>query len=67
VTAACLAHMGHRVVGVDVNPAKVEMAESGRAPVLEPGLDQLVREGRELRTEGVGSRRSATQWKGRFS
>ncbi len=47
VTAACLAHKGHRVVGVDVNPAKVEMVESGRAPVLEPGLDQLVREGRE--------------------
>ena len=34
VTAACLAHKGHRVVGVDVNPAKVEMVESGRAPVL---------------------------------
>lgn len=47
VTAACLANKGHRVVGVDVNPAKVEMVESGRAPVLEPGLDQLVREGRE--------------------
>src|SRR6266704_2609004 len=47
VTAACLAHKGHRVVGVDVNPAKVEMVESGRAPVLEPGLDQLVREGHE--------------------
>ena len=47
VTAACLAHKGHRVVGVDANPAKVEMVESGRAPVLEPGLDQLVREGRE--------------------
>ncbi len=47
VTAACLSHMGHRVVGVDVSPAKVKMVESGRAPVLEPGLDQLVREGRE--------------------
>src|SRR6266516_4503020 len=46
VTAACLAHKGHRVMGMDVNPAKVEMVESGRAPVLEPGLDQLVREGR---------------------
>ena len=47
VTAACLAHRGHRVMGVDVNPAKMEMLQSGRAPVLEPGLDQLVREGRE--------------------
>ena len=44
VSAACLAHKGHRVIGVDVNPGKVEMLESGRAPVLEPGLDQLVSE-----------------------
>ena len=42
VTAACLAHKGHQVVGVDTNPLKVEMLESGRSPVLEPGLDQLV-------------------------
>src|SRR5215472_15472546 len=42
VTAACLADAGHRVIGVDVNPAKVEMLESGRAPVLEPGLDELI-------------------------
>jgi GDP-mannose 6-dehydrogenase len=42
VTAACLADAGHRVTGVDVNPAKVEMLESGRAPVLEPGLDELI-------------------------
>ncbi|PYX88294.1 MAG: UDP-glucose 6-dehydrogenase, partial [Acidobacteria bacterium] len=38
VTAACLAHKGHRVIGVDVNPGKVEVLESGQAPVLEPGL-----------------------------
>ena len=44
VTAACLAHKGHRVIGVDVNPGKVEVLESGQAPVLEPGLDQLVSE-----------------------
>ncbi len=46
VTAACLAEAGHQVVGVDVNPAKPEMLESGRAPVLEPGLDELVASGR---------------------
>lgn len=44
VTAACLAHQGHRVTGVDVNPGKVEMLESGRSPVLEPRLDELVRD-----------------------
>jgi len=42
VTAACLAHKGHRVWGVDVNPSKVAMLESGHPPVLEPGLEQLV-------------------------
>jgi GDP-mannose 6-dehydrogenase len=46
VTAACLARLGHRVLGVDVSAAKVEMIESGRSPVLEPGLDQLIAEGR---------------------
>ncbi len=42
VTAACLASKGYRVLGVDVNAAKVEMLESGRPPVLEPGLDELI-------------------------
>ena len=41
VTASCLAHIGHRVIGVDVNPAKVEMLNKGLAPVLEPQLEQL--------------------------
>jgi len=45
VTAACLAHKGHEVVGVDVNPLKVEMMESGQAPVLEPRLKELIEEG----------------------
>lgn len=45
VTAACLAHKGHEVVGVDVNPLKVKMMESGQAPVLEPRLKELIEEG----------------------
>jgi GDP-mannose 6-dehydrogenase len=44
VTAICLAHKGHRVIGVDVNSGKVEMIEAGRSPVLEPRLDELVSE-----------------------
>lgn len=44
VTAACLAHKGNRVVGVDVNPAKVQMLESGRSPILEPRLEEIVSE-----------------------
>ena len=44
VSAACLARRGHDVVGVDVNTEKVEMVGSGRSPVLEPGLPELVAE-----------------------
>ena len=45
VSAACFASMGHRVIGVDVNPAKVEMLESGRSPIIEAGMNELVAEG----------------------
>jgi GDP-mannose 6-dehydrogenase len=44
VTAACLAHVGHRVVGVDRDRFKVESVLSGRAPFFEPGLEVLVRD-----------------------
>src|SRR5215469_5361514 len=37
--------MGHRVTGVDVNPAKVEMVESGRSPIIESRMNELVAEG----------------------
>ncbi len=47
VTAACLANRGSQVIGVDVSPRKVQMFESGRAPVLEPGLEDLVVKGRD--------------------
>ena len=47
VTAACLADAGHCVTGVDVNATKLALLESGRAPVLEPGLDDLVATGRK--------------------
>jgi UDPglucose 6-dehydrogenase len=44
-TAACLAYLGHNVVGVDVDPAKVEALRAGRIPIYEPGLDGLVAAG----------------------
>jgi GDP-mannose 6-dehydrogenase len=47
VTAACLAHVGHRVVGVDRDQFKVDTVRSGRAPFFEPGLEQLVHDGVE--------------------
>jgi GDP-mannose 6-dehydrogenase len=44
VSAACLARAGHRVIGVDVNSDKVEMLASGRSPILEPRMRELVAE-----------------------
>jgi GDP-mannose 6-dehydrogenase len=44
VTAACLAHLGHRVTGVDRDQFKVDTVSAGRAPFFEPGLEALVRE-----------------------
>lgn len=42
VTAACLAAKGFRVLGVDVNPGKVELLGSGHSPIVEAGLEELV-------------------------
>jgi GDP-mannose 6-dehydrogenase len=46
VTAACLAHQGHRVVGVDPDGHKVARINAGRSPIVEPQLDELVAEAR---------------------
>jgi UDPglucose 6-dehydrogenase len=45
VTAACLAAAGHEVTGYDANPETTRRLQDGHAPVFEPGLDNLVREG----------------------
>jgi UDPglucose 6-dehydrogenase len=42
VHAACMADLGHEVLGVDVDPRKVEMLSSGRSPFFEPGLDEVL-------------------------
>jgi GDP-mannose 6-dehydrogenase len=47
VSAAALAADGHEVVGVDVQPGKVEMVHSGRSPIVEPGLDELLKSGHD--------------------
>ena len=41
--AACMADLGHRVLGVDVDPRKVSTLQSGHAPFYEPGLDELLK------------------------
>lgn len=42
VSSACLAAAGHDVVGVDVDPHKLALIRTGRSPVTEPGLDDLL-------------------------
>jgi GDP-mannose 6-dehydrogenase len=43
VSAASFAADGHTVVGVDVNPDKVASLNEGRSPIVEKGLDELIR------------------------
>jgi len=40
VSAVCLTHMGHRVVGVDNDPEKLTLLQGGRSPIYEPGLQE---------------------------
>jgi GDP-mannose 6-dehydrogenase len=42
VSLACLARDGHRVVGVDVDQAKLELIRAGRTPVVEEGMVDLM-------------------------
>src|SRR4030095_14155444 len=44
VSAASFAADGHTVVGVDVNPGKVATLNEGRSPIVEKGLDDLIRD-----------------------
>ena len=55
VTATCLAARGHDVIGVDTDPGKVAVLASGKSPVVEPGLDELV-----ARVIGSGKLRATT-------
>jgi len=45
VSAACFAHVGHKVIGVDVSSHKVEMMAGGRSPIVEARMSELVEEG----------------------
>ncbi|MFC9251711.1 nucleotide sugar dehydrogenase [Amycolatopsis thailandensis] len=44
VSAACLAGRGHEVVGVDVNPVKIDLISGGKAPVVEERIGELTAE-----------------------
>lgn len=45
VTAACMAELGHQVIGFDSDTATIEGLKQGRAPLFEPDLDALIGKG----------------------
>ena len=44
---ACLAHLGHRVVCYDIDEAKIDKLSKGEIPIVEQGIEILVKEGLE--------------------
>lgn len=40
--AACMAELGHEVLGVDVDESKIEALSSGQVPFYEPGLPEVL-------------------------
>jgi len=64
VSMACLARDGHEVVGVDLDPVKLDLIRSGRSPIVEEGIQELTAEvvasGRVRVTDDVGGAVHAT-------
>ena len=49
--AACMAELGHEVLGVDIDPNKIVKLAAGEAPFFEPGLDDGRSSGAERHSE----------------
>lgn len=64
VSAACVAAAGNEVIGVDTMPSKVCQVNDGRSPVIELGLEELIKtnvaDGRLRATENGGDAIAAT-------
>lgn len=50
VTGVCLAEIGHSVVCVDKDEAKISLLNSGKIPIYEPGLEELIKKNKEKKT-----------------
>src|SRR2546422_3517038 len=44
VTAACFAHKGNQVLGVELSRSKVEALDAGQSPIVEPRVTELIAE-----------------------
>src|SRR5687768_11212544 len=42
VSLACLVRDGHTVIGVDIDPAKLDLIRTGKTPVVEEGMVELM-------------------------
>ena len=42
--AACMSSMGFEVIGVDIDPTKIELLSRGKVPFYEPGLEELLQQ-----------------------
>ncbi len=62
-TGACFAHLGHEVICADIDVEKVSRLNKGEIPILEPGLDRVVEEGRASGrlTFVIGAAKAASQ------
>jgi len=47
VTAACLASVGHKVIGLDFDGSVIQGLQAGSPPIFEPGLESLIQAGQQ--------------------
>lgn len=49
VMAACLSKYGHNITGIEINRKKVELINNGQSPIIEPGINNILKEASKKR------------------